>query len=33
LWGTIQEQANKEFLFESIWQSMDAVDDKLYRIG
>jgi Replication-relaxation len=33
LWGTIQEQANKEFLFEAIWQSMDAEDDKLYRIG
>jgi hypothetical protein len=33
LWGTIQEQATKEFLFESIWQSMDAEDDKLYRIG
>jgi hypothetical protein len=33
LWGTIQEQATKEFLFEAIWQSMDADDDKLYRIG
>jgi hypothetical protein len=33
LWGTIQEQATKELLFESIWQSMDADDDKLYRIG
>jgi hypothetical protein len=33
LWGTIQEQATKDFLFESIWQSMDAGDDKLYRIG
>jgi hypothetical protein len=33
LWGTIHEQATKEFLFESIWQSMDAEDHKLYRIG
>jgi hypothetical protein len=33
LWGTIQEQATKELLFETIWQSMDADDDKLYRIG
>ena len=33
LWGTIQEQANKEFLFESIWQSMDTTDEKLYMIG
>jgi hypothetical protein len=33
LWGTIQEQATKEFLFEAIWQSMDAEDNKLYRIG
>jgi hypothetical protein len=33
LWGTIQEQATKELLFESIWQSMDADDDKQYRIG
>jgi hypothetical protein len=33
LWGTIQEQATKEFLFESIWQSMDAGDEKFYMIG
>jgi hypothetical protein len=33
LWGTIQEQATKECLFESIWQSMDAGDEKFYMIG
>jgi len=33
LWGTIQEHANKELLFEEIWQSMDAGDDKVYKIG
>jgi len=33
LWGTIQEQATKEFLFEAIWQSMDADIDTLYKIG
>jgi hypothetical protein len=33
LWGTIHEQATKEFLFESIWQSMDAGDEKFYMIG
>jgi Replication-relaxation len=33
LWGTIQEQVTKELLFEPIWQSMDATDNRLYKIG
>lgn len=33
LWGTIQSQATDEWLFESIWRSLDATDQTLYRIG
>jgi hypothetical protein len=33
LWGTTEEKVTKELLFESIWQSMDATDDRLYKIG
>ena len=33
LWGTIQDHMTTDWLFESIWQSMDASDTNLYRIG
>jgi Replication-relaxation len=33
LWGTIQSQATAEWLFESMWRSMDTGDSNLYRIG
>jgi hypothetical protein len=33
LWGTTSEALSKESLFEPIWQSMDAQDEKLYKIG
>jgi hypothetical protein len=33
LWGTIQERATQERIFEAIWQSMDTEDQNLYRIG
>jgi hypothetical protein len=33
LWATTQEQATEDWLFESIWRSLDVNDTKLYRIG
>ena len=33
LWGTIQRNVTTDWLFESIWQSMDTMDTNLYRIG
>jgi Replication-relaxation len=33
LWGTIQTQATADWIFESIWHSLDVNDVTLYRIG
>ena len=33
LWGTIQSEATHEWIFESIWRSLDDSDHNLYRIG
>jgi len=33
LWGTIEEKATRETLFEPMWYSMDASDQTLYKIG
>jgi hypothetical protein len=33
LWGTIQSHVTTDWLFESMWQSMDTSDTTLYRIG
>jgi hypothetical protein len=33
IWGTTEEKATKQLLFESIWQSMDAADQTQYKIG
>jgi hypothetical protein len=33
LWGTIQDHVTIDWLFESVWQSMDISDTTLYRIG
>jgi DNA-binding Lrp family transcriptional regulator len=33
IWGTTEEKATKQLLFEPIWQSMDAEDTRLYKIG
>src|SRR5919202_2963957 len=32
MWGTTEEKATKQLLFEPIWQSMDAEDTRLYKI-
>jgi hypothetical protein len=33
LWGTTEEKATKQLLFESIWVSMDASDERTHKIG
>ena len=33
IWGTTDEKATKQLLFESIWQSMDTKDETIYKIG
>ena len=33
LWGTTEQAATKDWIFESIWRSMDTNDNALYRIG
>jgi Replication-relaxation len=33
LWGTIQSQTTPDWIFESIWHSLDVNDPTLYRIG
>ena len=33
LWGTIQSQATQDWIFESIWHSLDINDATLYKIG
>jgi hypothetical protein len=33
IWGTTEQKATKQLLFESIWQSMDAADETIYKIG
>ena len=33
LWGTIQEQATPDWVFESIWNALDMNDQMLYQIG
>jgi hypothetical protein len=33
IWGTTEEQATKQLLFEPIWQSMDTADQTTYKIG
>jgi Replication-relaxation len=33
LWGTIQSQATPDWIFESIWQSLDITDTNLHKIG
>lgn len=33
LWGTIQSQATHDWIFESIWHSLDNGDTNLYKIG
>jgi Replication-relaxation len=33
IWGTTEERATKQLLFESIWQSMDTTDTRLYTIS
>jgi hypothetical protein len=33
IWGTTDEKATKQLLFESIWQSMDTADQTQYKIG
>ena len=33
LWGTIQEHMTTDWIFESIWHSMDSTDSMVYRIG
>jgi hypothetical protein len=33
LWSTIQEQTTLDWIFESIWHSLDMNDKTLYRIG
>jgi hypothetical protein len=33
LWGTIQDNTTADWLFEPIWQSMDATDTTLHQIG
>jgi Replication-relaxation len=33
LWITLESQVTKDWIFESIWQSLDMTDNTLYRIG
>jgi hypothetical protein len=33
IWGTTDEKATKQLLFESIWHSMDTKDETIYKIG
>jgi hypothetical protein len=33
MWGTVEEKATKHLLFESIWVSMDAHDERTHKIG
>jgi hypothetical protein len=33
LWGTVAEQVTEDWLFESIWHSLDVTDRTLYKIG
>jgi DNA-binding Lrp family transcriptional regulator len=33
MWGTIEEKATKQLLFESIWVSMDVSDERTHKIG
>jgi protein involved in plasmid replication-relaxation len=33
IWGTTEQRATRQLLFESIWQSMDTADQTTYKIG
>jgi len=33
LWATTEQEATEDWLFESIWQSLELSDSSLYRIG